>query len=381
MTDFAADLSEPASTTLDTDLGTQGGGGGAPRTLEEPQAEPEAKPSLRDALSAAMKEGEAKTDDKPADDAKAEPAKEEAEPKDEEGEAAEPKQVNRSEDGKFAAREAKDGDKHVGPEAPKNFLPDAKELWRNTPRSVKRDVDNMAREYERQVEQHREVSERYEAVREFDEVARQHGGDLRQTLARVAEVESLMASNPIAAINSILMQAGPRKADGQPYSLFEVAQSVVNGGQDRYNEAVQVRQQAQQAQPNAEVEQLRQQMAEMQAQTMEATVIAPFRTEHPRYDELREDIAFFLRSGRIPQSLNPADRLEAAYDMAVRINPSPSVDDPAPAAQVPDRRVDTSNGSKSIKSTPGAVSSDAEPKRGGSIGDMLRSNLKRSAMS
>src|SRR3546814_10299599 len=78
--------------------------------------------------------------------------------------------------------------------------------------------------------QHREALERYESVRDFDELARQNGRDLRQSLMQVNELENLLKSSPIAGPNKVLMQAGPRKADGQPVSLMEGAQFIV---QDR----------------------------------------------------------------------------------------------------------------------------------------------------
>src|SRR3546814_16478641 len=59
----------------------------------------------------------------------------------------------------------------------------------------------------------------------------------------------------------------------------------------------------------------------MQEQQLAATIIDPFKRDHPRYAELEQDIAFFLQSGKIPTSLSPSDRLAAAYDMAERINP------------------------------------------------------------
>src|SRR3546814_9685733 len=82
----------------------------------------------------------------------------------------------------------------------------------------------MVREHETATQQHREALERYESVRDFDELARQNGRDLRQSLMQVNELENLLRSNPIAGLNKVLMQAGPRKADGQPVSLMEVAQ-------------------------------------------------------------------------------------------------------------------------------------------------------------
>ncbi len=81
--------------------------------------------------------------------------------------------------------------------------------------------------------------------------------------------------------------------------------------------------------------------------------IEPFKADHPRYDELESDIAFFLKSGKIPQSLSERERLEAAYDMAERINPAPKFGasrEPGTPASVP-RPLDPA-GKKSVTGSP-----------------------------
>jgi hypothetical protein len=409
VTDLATETPE-VSTVLDAEPLGGASGAGAPTKL------PAEEPSLRDTIADAMK-GEAK-EEKPADAAKPDPKPDDetdkkapekgAEKPEGEAKPAEAKEAakapERGADGKFQARdkpaesdapqpdtakpEAKADEKPGGHiEPPAKFLPDAKETWRNTPRAVQRDVANMAQQYEAEVSRYREAAERYEPIRQFDEIVRQNGrAGVHETLAEVAQLEDLMGKNPLAALNQILLRAGPRKADGSPVSLFEVAQTIVQMGQQGYNQAVSRVPQAQPAQnDNAQTRQLEQRLAEMQAQMLTATVIEPFKRDHPRYDELQDDIALFLQSGRIPDSLSPQERLEAAYDMAVRINPASHVPDAAKPKADPDpgdRAVDDDlSGSKSIKSTPGAVSPDLEPDRGGSIREILRDQMRRTRVS
>ena len=398
MTDLAT-TEAPVSTTLEINEPANVSGGGTPRIPEEPAKEP----SLRDTIAAAAKESakeesapDADTDkddskaagkaeatkgpEKPQDgkeaDAKAEDTKEPA------------KAAERAPDGKFAPKQAEEQDTKPEPkptghiEPPKNFLPDAKETWRNTPRAVQRDVSNAIKQHEAEVAQYREVAERFAPLREFDELVRANGrAGLHETLAEVKQLEDMMSSNPIAALNQVLMRAGPRKPDGQAYSLYEVAQAVVNSGQDNYHQTVsQASQQQQQPQEDPRVAQLEQQLAQVQHQQLAATVIDPFKADHPRYDELQEDIAFFLRSGKIPTSLSPHDRLEAAYDMAARINPASHDNDAAEPQASPEprnRAVTDLSGSKSIKSAPGAVSADMEPDRGGSTRELLMQEMRR----
>ncbi|MBB4642365.1 hypothetical protein [Rhizorhapis suberifaciens] len=393
MSDFASETMTPetSSTMLDTQLGTEASGGGAPRTLETEAKEP----SLRDTISAVVKEDakaveepkkdegateektdteaakkpEVKPDEKPAD-------KDDPKARDETGKFT-PKQGEEAQ--KATADEAKPGEPVKHPEPPKNFLPDSKDVWRNVPRPVRRDIENMTREFEEKEQRYQVANQRYETIRDFDELAKSNGRELRESLMKVHEIETELQKNPIAGLNKILMEVGPRKADGQPVSLFEVAQYIVQQGPQGYQQMVaQGQQQPQQPQTDPRVQQLEQQLAQMQEQQVAAQIIEPFKVDHPRYDELQDDIAFFLQSGKISPSLSPLDRLEAAYDMAVRINPPSHVDQPADEGPANPRRADDSlSGSKSIKSAPGAVSPDMEPERGGSIRDLLQDELKR----
>ena len=98
----------------------------------------------------------------------------------------------------------------------------------------------------------------------------------------------------------------------------------------------------------------------MRADQMTTSIITPFAAANPRYHELEGDIAFFLTSGKIPASLSPQERLEAAYDMAVRINPaSSSVSSQAsekPAVAKPAPSDDA--GAKSIRGAPNGQDPD-----------------------
>lgn len=388
MTELVAEAPDTKSTLLEPEAPASPSGGGAPKlTPDEPQ-------SLRDVIADEAKK---------ADEPKPEPEAAEPEPKGErkpEAKDAESKKTDRAEDGKFKAKEVepKEGEEPAKPEGeepkpdpkpeddkrakiepPKNFLPDAKETWRNTPRAVQRDVEQMTKRHEAEVTELRKSTERYEAIREFDELAGRNGRDLRDSLAKMAQVEDLMQANPYAGLNAILQEIGPRKPDGSAPSLYEVAQFIMQQGPDKWQQIVAHRPQQTQN-DNPEVAALRAEVARMQRQSLSTSIIEPFKAEHPRFEELREDIALFLRSGRISKDLSPADRLAAAYDMAERINPPSHDDTPAnPPSLVADRRADPSgsSGSKSIKSAPGSVLTDHAPERGGSIRDLLADELKR----
>jgi hypothetical protein len=302
--------------------------------------------------------------------AKEEPAKAEEKPEDK---PAKP----RGEGGKFAAKEpdAKpvrevepkaeaEAEEGHGPKInpPAKLLPDAREKWINTPRPVQRDIENMVREYESTIETARKDTERYEALRQFDDLAKQNGRDLRESLLKINHIENQLQSNPIAGLNAILAEIGPRKADGSPLSLYEVANVIVQQGPQGYQQAIaQANRQMQVQQRDSEAERLRQENEALKAERfvsdIDARIVSPFKQTHPRFGELHDDIAFFLKSGRIPEGLSHLDRLEAAYAMAERLNPSPGSSQSQSDALDRSDRVDLdSSGRKSIRSSPGAVS-------------------------
>lgn len=264
-------------------------------------------------------------------------------------------------------------------EAPKNFMPRAKDLWVNTPRAVQDEVDRIVREHEAERERSRVSTERYETIRPFDELAKSNGRDLTESLTKLNHIENMMVRNPIAGLNAILMEIGPTKPDGQRVSLYEVAHHIVQQGPQGYQQMMAQAQQQPQQQGDPRVANLEAQLSEMRQQQVHISIIEPFKRDHPRYDELQHDIAFFLESGKIPSSLSPWDKLAHAYDMAERINPASS---PAPASDQtglePERRAEShSSGAKSIK---GAPSSGMSPQTG-RLGKMSRYDALDAAFS
>lgn len=368
MTDFAGDT---LSTVIDADPRPSEAGGGMPTAQDgQEAADPKAAPrpprdDLEHVFREETKKQESKEPAKPDDKAPEQPKAASEKPAQEE-KTAEP--VQEKAQAPVDAEKAPEGRDEAKPEGrkiepPARLLPDAKEHWRNTPRSVQRDIEAAFKEHETEISRHRETAQRYESIRDFDELARSNGRELRESLMKVHQVENLMRTNPLAGLNSILMELGPRKADGQPLSLYDVAQHIAQQGPQAYQQmmAQQAPPQQQERQPDPEVQQLKQQLNEMQQQQVLASVIEPFRQANPRYDELEQDIAFFLQSGRIPQSLSLHDRLSAAYDMAARINPASHVEAET-GTRDPDteRRADDSFSGKSIKSAPGSVSEEVE---------------------
>lgn len=373
------------STVIDTDIENDAvGGGKAP--IAETSARDDVAAAFKEAEEQAEAKAEAKAEEKPP-----EPKKEEAkEPAQKEEPKEEPKEAAKEDAPKDGAekpeadkeapkREAKPGEgEYMAP--PKAFaVPEAREKWGNVPRSVRAEVHRVLEEASAATEQYK----RYDDLRPFDDLAKSNGRDLRESLIKLNQIENLLQANPIAGLNAILSEIGPRKQDGQPYSMMEVAQFIAQQGPQGYQQIVQNGQQVQQQQQgNAQVEALQARIAQMEADAVTREIVEPFRAANPRYDELVDDIAFFLQSGKIPSSLSPSEKLAVAYDMAARIKPASHVDhSPANDGLAHDSRAasDLSDKPKSIKSSPGSVSEDADDvaASGESVLDSIRAVQRR----
>lgn len=382
------DLAPDLSTVIDTDpRPSEGGGGQAPLADASPQP-PEVKAprppreDLEHVFKAdAKKAAEEKKDAEPAN--AAEEAKPAPEAKADDKAAEKPAEGVKAEESKTeeapAKPEAKEERDQRRIEPPARFQADAKEHFRNTPRTVQREVETMARDLDTYQKSH----ERYETIRDIDELAKSNGRELRDTLVQVHQFENMMRTNPIAALNMALQQVGPRKADGSSLSLFEVAQHIVNQGQQGYQQSItQAHQQAQATQQQQQTIQ-QQQAAAAKAASDKAIndyVVEPFRAANPRYDELLPAIAYFLEHGNIDRNLSVPERLKAAYDMADRVNPASHAQPEAQDSPDPARRADDGlSGSKSIKSAHGSVSEDVEDdaKDGESTRDSILKEMRR----
>lgn len=371
MTDLATADPNP-STVIDDMPAPAASGGGAPSVpAEEPKDE---KPiSIRDSLEKAAKDVASKPDpeaETPKDE------KPEVKPKAEEVAKEEPK-AEGAQEGEAEEPKPSEG-KKPSVEPPARLLPKHRDLWKHVPHDLRVELDRLSKEDEGERTRLTEQTQRYSEVAEFDELARSNGGSLKQSLERVRALEDMMGQNPIAALNQILLQAGPRKPDGQPYSLFEIASAIAQGGPQQYQQLVQQQPQRQQSQADPRVQQLEQEVATMRVAQLQNQIIEPFKAAHPRYDELSPYIASFLETDIVPKSLSPDQRLAHAYDMAERLYPVQQ--DTKIEANDTDRG-GMSNGSKSIKSTPGSVSDSYDDgNRKVSIRDAIEAAAKKQAL-
>ncbi|URQ76172.1 MAG: hypothetical protein NBV76_05275 [Candidatus Ochrobactrum gambitense] len=351
---------------------------------EKPKAEKEARQD-----DDKKPEKAEKSDEKPAktrsDDgkfAKAEKAEEADEAKAEKGapekaatERSAPDDNRQSEGRKFA-------------EPPARFLPEARTKWANVPQEVKAEFHRVSQEMETELTQSKTARERYEPIRQFDEIARQNGRDLKDSLAKVIQIEQHIARDPIGAIETILREIGPRKQDGSPVSLYEVAQVVMQRGPQSSAQAM-----PRQMADDPKVSAIEQELNALKTQLATAKVtpiIEKFASEHSDYQALEPQIEAVLKSGVIDQiygsGLSLDQKLAEAYRMAggsmppsrsgLESDPAHSAATPAPS-QDDDKKPSIDAGTKSIKGAPSDGMDTVIEEQSQDLRDILKKEFRK----
>lgn len=375
-----------------------------PQTAPKEPAKSEAeKPSARDAIAKArekvaeQEKAEAASKPVKSDPAKADLAK--AGTKETDKPAPKTSAENRDEGGRYKQKEggaetqqpqpkASEGDNAQSPpkpryEAPKRFSSDvaASADWAKTPESVQAAVHRVQREMEDGISKYKASHDRYETFREFDEIAKSNGHELKQSLEKVVAIEQAFARNPVEGFQRICDHFG--------LNMRQLAAHIA--GQKA--EDVQVQQEGTINELRRELADLKQQISgvstgfqqQQTAATSKEVEAFASQPEYSRFYDLMEDIAFFLKSDKVDASLPPIDRLKAAYQLADRLNPDPN---PKPAtitasaseavaAKASDATSEalaaqTRKGGKSITGAPNAGEDVADREPSSSVKDSLR---------
>jgi len=355
---------EVPSTVIDVDAPAPGAADYRPEPITPEVAEVEKPMSLEDAV----KQAAAETKDNADKDPK---AKEEPKPK---AKAEEPKPEKltpeRGENGKFAAKPKAETEPAVAEEqaagaeveqgrdeprpsegrditrAPAHFLPRAKEAWALTNDDVRSEVYRMKENYEKGLEEGREAMEYRKELREFDDLAKGAGTTVKAALANYVAIDNQLKNDPVGGIERILKSLGITPEQYAQHVLSAPQRPKADPAVSQLQQTVQqLSQQLQHQQQMSQAEQQRQAV-----QNVENTLFNEVREKHPRFDELRSDIAFFWNSDKLSSIADERQRLFAATDMAERINPvgNNAQHEPLNPAQNVQRPINPA-GTKSVK--------------------------------
>jgi hypothetical protein len=164
---------------------------------------------------------------------------------------------------------------------PARFSPAAKAVWDTAPETVRAEVARMEKEFSTGFAKYKIAAERDASLAEFHDMAAKGKTTVKEALSRYVNLENQLRADTMKGLDIICQNVG--------MSLREVATKVLGLTPDQGQAVV---------------------------DTTHGSV-TKFAAEHSRFEELSEDIAFFLTSGR-------ATDLAEAYTLAERLNPAPA---------------------------------------------------------
>jgi hypothetical protein len=268
-----------------------------------------------------------------------------------------PADRTRADDGKFAAKESTDSNavdqravqgqtegnqtsegRKPHQDAPARFNETGKRDWANTPDSVKEETYRAFTELEEGHKKYKDNADRFEKVREFDELARKNGREgVHESLKEVVEIENAFKRDPIEGLKRITDHFG--------LNLQAVAAHIM--GQNP-NQQV--------AEAHSRVRELEAKISTMEQEAKAPQVVQEFFANHEDAQDMADDIAFVLRKGIVGD-------LEDAYEYVKRFKPAsnagsrqPLIPAESAAAHTPAPALNPA-GSKSVSGAPsGGVS-------------------------
>lgn len=200
----------------------------------------------------------------------------------------------------------------TGEQPPARFSQEAKAAWDYAPPAIKAEIHRAVREMEAGIEKHREAAQQWESLRDYDALAQDYGTDIRGALDRYIAADMMLNQDLIGGLEQVVSHYG--------YSLYDIAAHVMGEQPD----ASRAQAEAQNRALRQELSQLRDQlggvtqaMAQQQHYETQNAVLG-FASAHPGFNQLADEIAFFIESGR-------ASSLDEAYDLAERLQGGSSV--------------------------------------------------------
>jgi hypothetical protein len=157
--------------------------------------------------------------------------------------------------------------------APRRFTAAAVEDWASTPKTVRAEVLRLEAELTAGLKKHQAAAARDADLARFHERATKGGTTLKEVLVRYVSIEDMLRTDPDRGLETVF-----RSLEISPW---EWATKLLDRVEESAVEAVE-----------------------------------RFAATHPRFEELSDDIVFFIESGR-------ADDLAEAYDLAERFNLTP----------------------------------------------------------
>jgi hypothetical protein len=248
---------------------------------------------------------------------------------------------------------------------PSRFAKAAQEAWGQAPEVIRAEVARMEAELTKGLS---EYQQRFEPLRQFDEMARQSGKSLDTVLHQYVGMEQQLRTDPVAGFALIAQNMGLN-----PVQWAETIIARFNGAAPQGGMPVEL------APVMQTVEQLKQEFErERQARVQEriASEVEQFASSAPRFEELSSDITRMLETG-FAEGSTPIERLRDAYAKAERLRPAPVTQAPPAPPRTPDP-AQTRKASLSVTGSPGNGSDPTSRKPAGSAREALANAFAQS---
>jgi len=158
-------------------------------------------------------------------------------------------------------------------------------------------VHRAISENEKGIAKFKESADRYEKVREYDDLARKNGREgVHESLKQIVEIETAFQRNPIEGLKKVTDHFG--------INLQAVAAHIV--GQNP-NQQV--------AEAHGRVRELEAEIARMKEEAAAPKIVQDFFSQHDDAEQHADNIAFLLKNGIVQD-------LEAAYEYSKRFAPA-----------------------------------------------------------
>lgn len=243
---------------------------------------------------------------------------------------------------------------------PARFRLSNPESWAKSDPEVRSEIKRAITELEGGIEKYRPSAERYEQVRQFDEMAQKSGTTLPEAMSRYVQTEmALMSNNPqerISALNEIV-----EKTMGE--SLYQVAQRIARMPQDQVSaqkdrEIVELKRHISSLTQN--VNRLVQNDQQSRMSTVHST-IQEFAKSHPDVYEHEDTMVQLMKSGIARRDLADAYQKAKALSGQPVSNPSNTLKPDGGTSAKTSNVTATSGRSRASKSISGASSGAGKP--------------------
>jgi hypothetical protein len=187
---------------------------------------------------------------------------------------------------------------------PPRMADHAKAEWHAAPESVRGEVYRMAQEFDAAHRYYRGDHETMNSIRQFHDMATQHGTTLQKALTNYVSMEQRLRQDPVGGLDVIVNNLNLRSPNGQKLTFRDIAYHVLSQSPEQLRTMQTANAQGAQShqigalhQQIAGLQQHLHQMHTAQQFTYTRSAVDQYAATHPRFDELGDIIEDELKRG------------------------------------------------------------------------------------